>query len=211
MGFINEARRQVVDYAQRLYIDKLVAGTSGNISIYDSDSGVVAITPTSEDYMQMTEDSIILIDMDGNTIEGAGKPSSEWPMHTELYKNRKDIKAVVHTHSPYATGFAVLGETIPVILLEMVPRLKGCIPVTELALPGTIDTAMVALRSLENHDVCLLRNHGVITVGCALEQAYTRAVYVEESAVIYNIAKTCGVPQLIPDDMISDMMKKYHL
>lgn len=204
----SEIQKTVLKYAQTLYLDKLVAGTSGNISIYDTEHNVVAITPGSEDYMKMTWERIVIIDLQGNVIEGSGKPSSEWRMHTEIYKRRSDIKAVVHTHSPYATGFAVLHEDIPVILLEMIPWIKGDIRVSELALPGTVEVGTVALEVLRERYACLLRNHGVIAVGETIQKAYTRAAYVEDAAKIFYISKTAGTPHMIPEEMIRMMQVK---
>lgn len=201
-------KEAVLEYSQSLYLDKLVAGTSGNISVYDAQEGIIAITPGSENYMKMTSDSVILIDMDGHIIQGAGKPSSEWRMHTEIYRNRNDIKAVVHTHSPYATGFAVIHEGVPVILTEMVPWLKGDIPLSDFALPGTVEVGEVALEALCERHACLLRNHGVIAVGETLQKAYTRAAYVEDASMIYYLARTCGTPQPVPESVVRMMMGK---
>jgi L-ribulose-5-phosphate 4-epimerase len=207
---ITNLRKEVLHYAQKLYKDRLVSGTSGNISVYDPESNLVVITPGSEDYMEMTEDRIVVIDLDGNVVSGDAKPSSEWPMHAEIYKNRKDIKSVVHTHSPYATGFAVLNEPIPLILTEMIPWLKGQIEVTPLCIPGTAELGIAALSVLEDKNVCLLSNHGVLAVGDSLRIAYDRAVYVEDAARVYYIAKSIGEPCLIPEPVVMKMIEKYN-
>jgi L-ribulose-5-phosphate 4-epimerase len=207
MKFIN-IKEQILQYAQRMHSDGLVAGTSGNISIFDSDERVMAITPSSEDYMEMTLNSIVVMDLKGNIIEGKNRPSSEYRMHTEIYKNRQDIKSVVHTHSPYATGFAVLHEPVPVILIEMLPWLKGEIPVCEFALPGTSELGVEALKVLVSCHACLISNHGVLAVGENIQKAYMRAIYTEDAARIYHIAKSVGEPVLVPYDALSEMRKR---
>lgn len=201
-------KKEILQYAQRLYRDKLVTGTSGNISIFDSENNCVVITPSSKEYMKITEDNIIIMDFDGNVIEGIGKPSSEWRMHVEIYRNRRDIKAVVHTHSPYATGFAVLNESIPIILIEMVPWLNGEIQVAEFALPGTVEMGATALKVLTDKYACLLSNHGVLAVGESIQKAYNRVAYVEDAAKIYFISKAIGEPKLLPESAVRHMMSK---
>lgn len=204
---LTNLRKEVLCYAQRLYTDKLVSGTSGNISVYDPESNLVVITPSSEDYIEMTDDRVVVIDLDGNVVSGDAKPSSELRMHVEIYKNRKDIKSVVHTHSPYATGFAVLNEPIPLILTEMIPWLNGQIEVSPLCIPGTSELGIAALDVLENKYACLLGNHGVLAVGDSLRTAYDRALYVEDAAKVYYIAKSIGEPCIIPEHVVRKMVE----
>ena len=209
MNKFAEAQDAILKYAKALYLDKLVAGTSGNISLYDPEQGLIVITPGSEDYMTMTRDRVMVIDLDGAVIAGGGKPSSEWRLHAGIYKSRSDIKAVVHTHSPYATGFAVLHENIPVILIEMIPWLRGDIKIAEFAIPGTAEVGMKALEVLADRHACLLANHGVLAVGDTIQKAYTRASYVEDAAKIYYLAKTSGTPRLVAEDAQKIMFKKF--
>ncbi len=206
---INIIKAEVLKYAQNLHIDKLVAGTSGNVSFYDRENKVMVITPSSVNYMEISTENIMVMDLDGNIKEGDGRPSSEWQMHAEVYKNRDDLNAVIHTHSPAATTFAVLQEEIPVILVEMVPYLKGDIMVSDFALPGTPDVGTVALKVLLNRNACLLASHGVLTVGTDLLNAYEAAIYTEDVANIYLKAKSVGTPKLVPQYAAQKMYNKY--
>ncbi|MGH0054230.1 MAG: class II aldolase/adducin family protein [Sphaerochaetaceae bacterium] len=195
-------REQIVHYAKRMYEEKMVSCTSGNISIrLDDRSDAFAITPGSENYMTLTSDRIVIICLDGQLLycpEGA-KPSSEWRMHAEVYRAKADVRAIVHTHSPYATAFAVLGESVPTILSEMIFWLGGDVPLAKYGKPGTAELGIKALECLENRYACLLANHGVLAVADNLDLAYTRAAYVEDANKIYHLARCVGKPTLVPD------------
>ncbi|MEG2073972.1 MAG: class II aldolase/adducin family protein, partial [Angelakisella sp.] len=183
----------------------LFAGTSGNLSTYDKASGFMAITPTSVAYETMTAEDIVLIKTDGTEAEGIHEPSSEWRMHAAIYRSCPETGAIVHTHSPYATSFAVGQEAIPVILIEMVPFLGGDVRVAQFALPGTEAVGVTALAALEGRNACLMANHGVLAVGRDLAQAHIRAVYVEDAAKIYHLAKQSGEVHCVPEEFIRKM------
>ena len=111
---------QLVQTAQRAYREKMFAATSGNLSVFDRESGKIYITPGSFPYEKMTPEDIMAIDLDGNILEGKHSPSSEWRMHAAIYRTDKRVNAIVHTHSPYATAFAINHMRIPAVLYEMV-------------------------------------------------------------------------------------------
>ena len=125
MTDLKELKQNVLMTAKKAYDEKLMAGTSGNISAYFREKQWIVITPSSYDYSLMAEEDIVVIDLDGNLVEGRHKPSSEWKMHAEIYRHLSHANAVVHTHSPYASSFAVNHQEIPVVLIEMIPFLKG--------------------------------------------------------------------------------------
>jgi L-ribulose-5-phosphate 4-epimerase len=177
-------KQRVAETALKAYTEKLVAGTSGNVSEYDRESQIMAITPTDFDYTLMKPEHIVCMKLDGTVLEGELKPSSEWRLHAELYKHFDHVNAVIHTHSPRATSFAVLHENIPLILVEMLPFLGGDIPLAEFGMPGTTEPGINAVKVMQSRHCCLLANHGVVAVGKTLEQAYIRAVYVEDAATV---------------------------
>lgn len=201
-------KKKLLRMTQQSYAESLFAGTSGNLSVYDQKTGIMTITPSSVAYETMTEDDLVLMKLDGEVLEGTNKPSSEWRMHAAIYKERNDISAVVHTHSPYATSFAVNQEGIPVILIEMVPFLGGDVPVSKFALPGTEDVGKEALETLKDRGACLMSNHGVLAVGSTLEQAHIRAIYVEDAAKIYSLAKSNGQVQKVPEEFVKIMQER---
>ena len=169
---------EIIDVSNEVYDKGLVSGKSGNISARFGN--VVAITPTLKSLSQLEEEDIVLVDMDGNVLT-KGKPSSEVNMHLEIYKKRSDVNAIVHTHSPYATGFAFSDKKLK--------RLEGFGPIKnpylsyiEYEKPGSDELANAASEGLGDEDVLILKNHGVICVGDSLKEAMLLAVFVEETA-----------------------------
>lgn len=209
----SEMRLRIQQTALRAYNEKLVAGTSGNVSEYDRESGVMAITPTNLSYTIMRPEDVVLMRLDGTVLEGELKPSSEWRLHAGIYAGIEDAAAVMHTHSPRATGFAVTHEKIPLILVEMLPFLGGDIPLADFALPGTPNVGTSAVKALKSprRNACLLANHGVAVLGKNLDQAYIRAVYVEDAATIYHYARQMGEPKLLSAEAEDTLREKYHL
>lgn len=203
-----EMKLALLKMTHQSYEEALFAGTSGNLSYYDKETGIMIITPSSVAYETMEEEDLVLMKLDGEIIEGKHKPSSEWRMHAEIYKEREDISSVVHTHSPYATSFAVNQESIPVILIEMVPFLGGDIPVSKFALPGTEDVGKEALSVLKDRNACLMSNHGVLAIGSTLAQAHIRAIYVEDAAKIYSLAKSNGEVKEVPPEFVKIMKER---
>lgn len=183
---------QLVQTAQRAYREKMFAATSGNLSVFDRESGKIYITPGSFPYEEMTPEDIMAIDLDGNILEGKHSPSSEWRMHAAIYRADKRVNAIVHTHSPYATAFAINHMRIPAVLYEMVFFLGGDIPVAEGAIPGTPEVGENCVPVLKERNGCLMANHGALAVGDTLDRAYTRAVYIEDAAKAYSVALTHG-------------------
>ena len=209
MNEYNLRKQELLAYTKQAYNEALFAGTSGNLSTYDALTGIILITPSSVPYATMTEDDIMAIKLDGTITEGKHRPSSEWRMHAEIYKARPEIRAIVHTHSPYATSFAVSHEIIPVILIEMIPFLRGDIQIAGFAIPGTEEVGREAIKKLNDRNACLLANHGVVTIGANLAQAHIRALYAEDAAKIYSLAKSNGNVVTIPPEYVKIMLDKY--
>lgn len=187
-------REEIVSTARRAYREGLMAATSGNLSCFDQKSGYMVITPSGMDYSIMTPEDIVILDLDGNIIDGTHKPSSEWKMHAEIYRHLPQYHAIVHTHSPNATAYAVLRKEIPCVLVEMLLFLGGSIEVAAYAAQGSSAVGTNCLPILSRKPACLLANHGVVAVGNTLAQAYTNSVYVEDSAKIVRLAMSAGCP-----------------
>jgi len=202
----HDIKQQIVHMARKCFAESLFAEYSGNISVFDPGSGVMAITPTSLPYEDTQADDIVCITLNGERVSGERQPSSEWLMHAIVYREYPDIRAQIHTHSVYATSFSVNKIGIPVILTEMVPILGGDVRVAEFALPGTDEVGNRAAIALKDRSACLLANHGVLAVGGSLEQAHMRAFCVENAAKIYSIALGNGAVKVIPDDKVQIML-----
>lgn len=201
-------REELLEMSKRCYREALFAGTSGNLSYFDREAGEMYITPGSVPYETMTADELVRMTLDGEVLEGERKPSSEWRMHAEIYRQKPEVSAVIHTHSPYATSFAVNNRKLPVILIEMVPFLGGDIEVADFAIPGTVEVGTEAVKKLQDRYACLMANRGVLAVGASLEQAHTRAVYTEDAAKIYSLALNNGDVKVIDDKYVRYMKER---
>ena len=191
-------KKLLVAYGKKLLYKKLVAGTSGNLSLRGQ-SDEIYITPSGMDYLEITEDDIVKINFMGEILEGDKKPSSEWMMHVEIYKNYPKYNAIVHTHSPIATAFAVSRKKIPLILIEMKPFLGGEIEVAPFKPSGSLELAKSLIPYLKKSNSCLLANHGVVSCGKDIESAFLSAEYVEDAAKIYYYSLNIGEPKIIEE------------
>lgn len=191
-------KKLLVAYGKKLLDKKLVAGTSGNLSLRGQ-ADEIYITPSGMDYLEITEDDIVKINFMGEILEGDKKPSSEWMMHVEIYKNYPKYNAIVHTHSPIATAFAVSRKKIPLILIEMKPFLGGEIEVAPFKPSGSLELAKSLIPYLKKSNSCLLANHGVVSCGKDIESAFLSAEYVEDAAKIYYYSLNIGDPKIIEE------------
>ncbi|MBQ1326115.1 MAG: class II aldolase/adducin family protein, partial [Solobacterium sp.] len=183
---LEELKAEVVRIARKAQNSGLCKHKAGNVSALDPETGLVCITPSGVDRDYLTPDQVCVVDFDLNCIEG-GRPSSETLMHIECYKERPDIRAIVHTHSAMASAFACLNRPIPSFIFELfVFHLdNGVIPVAPYALPGTMDLARSVAETVKRSDLVLMERHGTIAVGGNLNEAYENADYIEELAKIY--------------------------
>lgn len=204
-----ELREEVASVARDLISSGLVTGTSGNVSARTPE-GDVLITPSGLDYASMTPDDVVLVDLDMNVLEGSLVPSTETPMHTGIYRARRNVDAVVHTHSRFATTLACLGWEMPPVhymLTTLGP--DGRIPLAPYVLYGTEQLAENAASALgESHNACLLANHGTITVGESAEKAFARTVVLEEMAELYYRTRLAGEPVLLDPEQVAEVAGK---
>lgn len=189
---LEQLRQQVLQTALRMVADGLSHGSAGNISALDQESGLIAVTPTAIEYSQMSADDIVIIDKQGQVVEGCWKPTSEVRMHTIFYRQRPDVGAVVHTHAPYATIFAITHQSIPMVLAESAPYLGAPVQIAPYARPGTEELARVVSQTIGQGAAILLANHGLLTVGADLSQAYLASHAAELTARFVYMARAMG-------------------
>ena len=188
-------RSEIIAAVRQFNISGLSFGRSGNVSIRTPEGFL--ITPSGVAYEDMTAESINELDSDGKIIDGNLQPSSEWHMHCAIYNYRSDVNAIVHVHSPYATGIACTRKPIPAFHY-MVTVLGGdCIPCADYATFGTEELASKVVSALKNYMACLLANHGQIAVGENLAVAFRYAGEVENLAHQYCISLQAGGPVLL--------------
>lgn len=184
-------REELVEVGRRVYNRGYAAANDGNMSAR-LDGGNVLITPTRISKGFMKPGDLIVIDMDGKVIEGEKKPSSESDFHLKIYRDRPDVMSVCHAHPPYATGFAVAGIPLDkMVLPEVIIRL-GIVPVVEYGTPGNSDLYDQIFKHLKDHDAFLLANHGALTVGYSVIDAYDKMETLEQAAMIQFIARQLG-------------------
>jgi len=168
-------------------------GTSGNISVLDPDTGKVYIKVSGRSMADLKPSDILTLDLDGKVLEGSGRPSKEVNFHLGIYKKRKDVKAVLHTHPPYATAYATAGRSLPMVTATAKHILKK-VPLVDYAPPGSSELADLVVKRFEDPDVCavLMKNHGVVSVGGNLYRALYVTEWVEnaaETAFLYSVIK----------------------
>lgn len=202
-----EARKAICDYGRSLLDDDLTTGTGGNLSAR-IDGDYIAISPSGVPYEEIEPPDVPVVRTDDTVVAGDVEPSTELPMHLAVYERRGDVGGVVHTHSPYATTFASLGEAIPASHY-LVAFAGSEVPVAAYETHATQALGDAAVEALgESCDATLLRNHGVLTVGESLEDAYTVALMVEYCARIHYQARVIGDPEILPNEEIDRLREK---
>jgi len=201
----SEEKQEVMDACRRIVVAGLVAGSSGNVSrrvVGPDGAPLVAITPTRLPYHRLTVDDILVVDLEGDPVEGDGVPSSETLVHLAAYRARADVGAVIHTHSLYASALSVAGLEIPPIFDEQVVFLGGPVPVAEYAIAGSQELADNACAALGEGNAVLLSNHGVVGVGAGLEEAAAVCELVERLAQVYVFAHGLGQVRPLPENVV---------
>lgn len=202
---LGEQRRAVVDCCRRMAADGLVVGTAGNVSIRVADR--IAVSPTGMPYESMTAQDVCVVDRTGAVVDGLRKPTSELPMHLTAHAIT-GANAVVHTHSTAATAVSTLVDRLPNIHY-VVAQFGGPIRVAPYATYGTDELAAAMAYALDGRTGCLLQNHGTITVGATVEEAYAKARYLEWLCDVWLRASAAGAPRLLGDDEIEKVSVKF--
>lgn len=202
---LEHLKKDICEIAKRAQREGLCKHKSGNFSSRDKDSGLFVFTPSGIDRELLTPRDMIIVDKDVRVVENLSnlKPTSELLMHLKIYEKRPDIMAVAHTHSKYATSFAVLSKPIPAIVYELqaLGAKEGYVPVAPYGRPGTLDLANKVASVCINSDVALMEKHGSVGVGKDIYDAYLKVSYLEELAEIYYYVLTLNggkKPDILP-------------
>lgn len=206
---LEKEREKIIEFGKKMLEDNLTVGTGGNISIYDPDLKKMAITPSGIDYFQLKKEDIVILDVEsGKIVEGKRVPSSESDMHRIFYKYRKDIKSIVHTHSKYATGLSCTNQKLPAI--HYLLAVAGVdVPCAKYATYGTVKLAKNVFEAMKERKAVLLSNHGMITGGESLEEAYSIAKNVEFCCELYFISKIVGEPKILSEEEMKRNMERF--
>ena len=198
-------RQELWDTMQRMAALGLVAGANGNASVRlrgEDGRDLVCIKPTGRPYDQLHPDDLVVLDLEGEPVEGDLAPSSETPLHLGVYRARPDARAIVHTHSVAASALAVAGQDLPPLIDEMVVVVGGAVRVARYAFPGTEDLAACAVEALGGRTAALLRHHGLVAVGRTPREALDVAHLVERVAQVYIYARLLGTVQPLPQEVV---------
>ena len=210
MASEESVRASIVETVSRMCQAGFVVGTAGNVSARKPGGEQFWITPSGVDYATLKAADLVCVDLSGRALAGALKPSSDTAHHAAIFRLRDDVAGIVHTHSTYATVFAVLRREIPALLVEAAGYLGGAVPVIDYIPPATPQPGEHAAQGLARHRAFLLPNHGVIAVGDSAESALTAAVLVEQSARVAYLALLLGEPAVIPPGEVERMEQFLH-
>ena len=187
----------------------LVTWTGGTVSARDAETGLVAIKPSGVMYEDLRPEDHVVLNLQGEIVEGDLKPSSDTASHLYIYRHRPDVGGIVHTHSPYATAFAALGRPIPVYLTAIADEFGGPIPCGGFALIGGEEIGQQVVEHIGSSPAVLLKNHGVFTVGATARAAVKAAVMVEDVARSVWYALQLGTPDEIAPEDVAKLHQRY--
>ena len=204
-----ELREEVYLCNMELPKNDLVKMTSGNVSGRDPKTNLVVIKPSGVAYEKLSPDNMVIVNLEGEVVEGDLLPSIDTITHVYVYKNRPDVNGVVHTHSPYVNIFAVLGKPIPATLTSC-GLVGGSVPLGGYYPPlGDDSIGREMLRVIGDSLAIVMQSHGLFSIGASASQATRVAVEVEEIAKITHHAMLHGAPIILSDEQVSEMMNNY--
>ncbi|MGW8227098.1 MAG: L-ribulose-5-phosphate 4-epimerase [Anaerolineales bacterium] len=203
---LEEIKTEVCRLNCELPKNNLVVWTGGNVSVRDPETGYVVIKPSGVKFEDLVPEQMVVVDLDGEKVEGDLNPSSDTASHLYIYRHMPEVNGVVHTHSNYATAFAALGRPIPPVLTGIGDEFGGPIPCGGFALIGGEEIGKIVVETIGSSPACLLKNHGVFTVGSSGDKALKAAVMTEDSAKTVWIALQMGVP----DEISKEDLEKLH-
>lgn len=202
---LDDEREQVCHWARRTAADGLVVGRSGNLSVRSGD--LLAVTPTGVDYDRLRPEDVPVVGLDGTPVDGDLLPTSELPMHLAAYHADRTRAAVVHTHAVHATAVSLLVDEVPAVHYVLA-TLGDSVRVAPYATYGTAELAGHMVTALADRNGCLLRNHGTITTGTDLAEAYERTVQLEWACRVWLLARAAGEPSLLSSEEMRNVARK---
>lgn len=194
---VSGTAQQIIEIGQRLAQKGFIAGADGNISVRISPSEIM-VTPSGLPKGRLMLDDLVTVDSNGKHLSGERRASSELLMHLFVYAQRPDIQACVHSHPPHTTAFAVAGKPLPTDILPEVILVVGEIPLTEYAATGTDEVPQALAPYIARDNAFMLGNHGLLTIGRTLEEAWARHETVEHYARILHLASQIGGVRALP-------------
>lgn len=201
-------RMKIIEYGKKLLKSGLTKGTGGNLSIYNPQEKLMAISPSGIEYEKIRLEDIVITDLQGKVLEGNKKPSSEYAMHSIFYKKRDDIFSVVHSHSIYSTVLSILREGLPAshYMLALAGKNVRC---AAYATYGSKELAENAYQAMEGRKAVILANHGLLAGANCIENAFNIVEEMEYVAETYYRARSIGEPTILSEAEMEKMEKKF--
>jgi L-fuculose-phosphate aldolase len=206
---LQDERQSVVVYCQKLASTGLTSGTSGNISVFNRQQNLMAVSPSAMSYEAIAAEDVVVLDLHAKIIDGNRRPSTEFGMHLDCYKARQDLGAIVHTHSTAATTLATLGWDLPAIHYMIAYSGGALVRCAPYRLFGTKALSDVAVEYLGQSYGCLLESHGVLAGGPNIGHAFALAQQIEFCADVYLRAKSVGEPKILSAEAIADVVASF--
>jgi len=209
MGKYDEYKEKVVEYSRMVFSKGYTAGSGGNVSILIEGEDALAITPSGKDYTRFSPAEICVIGLDLTPIEGTMRPSIESGMHAAVYKNRRDVNAIIHAHQTFASVFALINEPIPPLFDEVLFNLGPVIDIIPYALSGSQELIENVAGKLGNRCNCyILQNHGALSLGSSMEKAFGNMELFEKAATVYHHALCTGKPiSTLPESVVTPIFQ----
>ena len=198
--------KAIVDISRELWVKGWVANHDGNVSVRFED--VLLATPTAVSKGDIVPEMILTLDMEGNKLQGIGKPFSEIKLHLAAYRARQDIKAVVHAHPPFSMARGLVGGDFEINVPEAVVSIGGVIPVARYAMPGAKENDEIIAEALSGCDVFMMAGNGVLSVAADVKDAFLRMELLEHLLKIDYYAKSMGTAMTLPPEDKQELLKK---
>jgi len=201
-------KKEIIKAALSLKEYRLISLSGGNVSVR-TESNHIIITPSGMMYETMVPEDLVVLDIEGNTIEGTRRVSVDVEAILYILKNISEVNAVIHTHQVYATAVGLVMDELPAAVTTLVNATLGPVPVAPYSSSASMEMGISAVKYINDRRAVILKNHGVITVGGILKEALYAAVYLEDAAKTYIMAKAIGSPAILNSEQIEVAVQKF--
>ncbi|WP_429976275.1 L-fuculose-phosphate aldolase [Enterococcus sp. DIV0086] len=204
----SKEKQQLIDFGNKLIDENYTLGTGGNLSLYIRKTETMLITPSGIPFHAIQLEDIVSMTVAGKILEGNRKPSSEWRMHAIMYEKRQDLTAIIHAHTIYSTALAILRQPLPAshYMIAVAGKDVRC---AEYASFGTEELADNVFQAMEDRKAVLLANHGVLTGGTSLADAFNVLEELEYCSKVHLIASSAGTPTIMSEQEMANMAKRF--
>ena len=201
-------KREIINAGLALKEYNLVALSGGNVSMRLS-NGQLLVTPSGMAYDGMVEDDVVVMDIDGNVVEGGRRPSVDSLALLHIYRNMDRVNAIIHTHQVYATAISLVFDKVPNAVTTLANACAGEVNVAPFSSAASLQMGVETVDHIGDSNAVILKNHGVITVGGSLKEALYAAVYLEDAVKTYFVAKSMGEPTLLTDEQFKEAVEVF--